>query len=114
MLTEFTTDQKDFLDKSQGTIRFLVEKIPVRYSDMAGRGIMTGPEVEVFVKYTAVSDEHIQPSRLMAMRLRVGTLNRYDEEYESTLKAIRKEAVGKIDLSDPIHEVRKILEGGFE
>ena len=114
MITEFTTDMKDFLDKSQGTIRFHVEEMSVRYSDMAGRGVMTGPEVEVFVKYTAVSDEHIQPSRLMAMRLRVGTLNRYDDKFDSTLEAIRKEAVGKIDLSDPIHEVRKILEGGFE
>lgn len=125
MLTEYVMETVELLELSRGTIRFKIEQEPIRYNDMSGRGVMTGPEVQLYLTYSAISIAE-DPQRLIAMKIRLGSVNSYAEDFKNKLRSIREEAPKEIlDYLDddgfikgsngtPGHSKRLIKEGGFE
>lgn len=125
MLTEYVMETEELLELSRGTIRFKIEQEPIRYQDMSGRGVMTGPEVMLYLTYSALSLAE-DPQRLIAMKLRLGSMNSYAEDFKTKLRTIREEAPKEIvqyldedgfikgSKGTPGHSLRLIKEGGFE
>lgn len=104
MVTEYVMDTIEFLDLSKDTIRFVIEQTPVNYTDMSGKTTYSGIEVQLFLKYTAVSKIE-GPKRIIAMKIDLGFANRYDKKFKEQLRQIRTEAPKEIlqhySLEDP-------------
>lgn len=95
MVTEYVMSTEELLELSKGTIRFVIEQSPVSYTDMAGITKSTGVEVNLFLKYTAVSklEGH---KRIIAMKVDIGVVNRYASDFKETIRKIREEAPNEI------------------
>ncbi len=103
-MIEFVASKDELLRLVAGNIRYALEQEPIRYSDMAGRGIQTSPEVRVIANFTGISKAK-DPQRIISLKINLGIVNRLTKEYEECLIEFRK-AIRK-DFPD-------VLEGGFE
>ena len=125
MLTEYVMKTEELLELSRGTIRFLIQQEPIRFTDMGGSGVMISPEVTLYLKYSALSLAD-DPLRIISMKIKIGTVNRLAEDYKDKLGVIREEAPIEIleyldedgfvkdTVGTPGHSQRLIVEGGFE
>lgn len=102
-MIEFVESKDELISLVAGNIRYAIEQESIRYSDMAGRGIMTSPEVRVIANFTGISKAK-DPQRIISLKVNCGTFNRFAEEFKSNLEKIH-EAIKE--------DFPQVLEGGF-
>ena len=103
-MIEYVSSKEELISLVAGNIRYALEQEPIRYTDMAGRGMQTSPEVRVIANFTGISKAK-DPQRVISFKVNLGVINRYAEEYKERLVKLH-EAIRK-DFPDA-------LEGGFE